>query len=285
MPAEAVRAIIYDDYEKQDPRYISPSKISPLNQCRREIVIEHYQPFAVDLLKRWEALEGNLWHGMFSRMSAGEGWMSEVKLPDDLLSEGRARELEDEGLLKECEDGKLRLQVMPGVWVRGTGDRIRDDFLVYCDHKSKRWPFSRPPGHEPSPKYGPEGQYTRESVKDWAFQFSTYSKMIEMCTGVLPQEQWAWQVFRGSKNRAHTFRKIPVPLRSAVDMWGEISEWTTQLLKWLDEAHGLGEQALENFIQKIPLDGHDRQLFNGQKCSKYCEAQGCCFALAGMMEF
>ncbi len=315
LPLEVTTMLVKEaSYTRpSDPRYLSPSKIYPPNLCRRQIVLDSFLTYDLNPYKAWQRKEGSLWHSAFATAKAGPDWLHEVRLPDDLIladDDGRlkalappdcefedwmftdrADELFDQGVLKTCDDGRIRLEVCPGLWMRGFVDRLSADYKKIVDHKTKAPPFSRPPD------YIPKNTYDTETRDEAAYQLSAYAHMVEMCTGVANEGMWIWRFFRGCKRPEQAWRKMQVRLISRDRIWEDIKDYISPLLGWLSACYDIQQSHLANdsdpieaikkyIADNIPQDGHLQQMFNGQKCTKFCEHYEVCFGLeTGFIDF
>ena len=118
--------------------------------CRREVILENVFDYVLDPYSLWLAKEGNLWDAVLASVEVGEGWLREVSLPADPTRADAKRYpwIEAHGddrehpKVRRCpEDGKLRVEIFPGIWVRGRIDRLSTDFKHLIDHKTKKMVF------------------------------------------------------------------------------------------------------------------------------------------------
>ena len=294
LPAESTQMMLDDiqgERSEEDPRYLSPSKLFPGMNCRREIILHRFVDYALDPRALWAACEGTLWHKAFAHATAGAAWMHEVKLPEHLADyagprppEGFVRDLR---LMRVCEDDRERLEVYPGVWLKGTVDRLARDYSVLIDHKTTKPPYFPKGGGEPKDYAFDQGDRPGQ-VTEWSPQILTYAYMVEMLTGVLPSEAWAWRLYRGCGNSRYTFRKLRIPIVAKEQVWAGIKEYCESLLAMLQQAWALKDDkdALLAWMKKsVPMDGHEKGMFNGKKCTEYCALKPVCFGAQGFVDF
>jgi hypothetical protein len=271
MPAAAVKAVLHsvESRRDEDPRFLNPSGLCPTTNCRRKILLRRFVDYSLDPTTMWAAEEGSVWHRAFA-----EGGLGEVRLPDDILDGPRAAELNEQ--LLGGKDGKIRVEVSPGLWLRGTADSIEGDTIT--DYKTKAFPYARYPEWVPAKNWAADGKYTTEWREELSYQLSAYAAIVEVVTGTAPSRAWAWRIFSGSKNRAWTFLKVPVRLWDRAELAKRVMPWANPLLVELERAYNAkgNPEALATIIDSTPPDGHDKQLFNGQMCSKYCEMRPHC---------
>ena len=272
MPGEAVQAILEDETrEHRTGVHISPSLMNGEKTCRREIVIKRFLPYDQDPLVLWEAVEGTVWHDALGMHDRTKTWLRELSLPGP----------EDEGHPQVRKIGSFyQLEVFPGLWMHGTADRVSHDFKVLCDVKTTRYPWTPRPDGTPR-------DFIADQLADWVIQINLYARMIEILKGVRPSEQWAWRIYRGSRSRVHTFRKVAVPILTDETLWSRISDHALSLSHFLQgAAEQDGEEAVQNYIKtNVPMDGEIKRIFRGDKCLKYCSVREVCFKMAGRMDF
>lgn len=272
MPADVVALILKDaqDEARLTP-HVSPSSINPDTNCRRELFLRRYANYVIDPWKQWAAMEGTLFH----RMVAGQapGWKSEVRVP---------------------AEGKIEL--WPGVEMGGTIDRLRDDGSEIADHKTTKYPWTPKPDAQPRDFARPE---------EWAIQLNTYRLLVEKARalGLLDvakpvEELWVWRTYRGSRLDSKTFRKIRVPWMTSEEIWAKCGDFITSLLGWYAEAEAVKaemtpnttiyntlEGKLDEIAGRIPMDGEDKAMFGGKKCTAYCGVNEVCMRIAGRASF
>lgn len=282
MPKEAVELVIESltgPRGSEDPRYLTPSQLCPDTNCRREICLERFVEYDLDPRKLWEACEGQIWHHAFYQRSGKH----EIVLPDHLIAKREGPPTT--GNIKVCEDGLMRAEIVSGIWCRGTvdnlyyvdgGDPITT--LTIRDHKTQAYPKvygDKPPIDfaEPDPK----GRW-KGNRHEWAFQFSAYALIAECVTGVPVKEIFAWRMYRGSKDRSKTFRKIPIKKWSCEKLQELLTPWVYEATEWLQRCYELKEEPerLLQFIRTLPMDGAEKHMFGGQKCAKYCSVASIC---------
>jgi hypothetical protein len=235
--------------------YLYPSIMNQKTTCRRQLVLERFVPFGG--APGWSpAMEGGAVHAAIS---------TELTLPDDIVEP-------IPGSFKECEDGKKRIEVIPGVWMRGKVDLLEEieGGWRLTDYKTKKWPKGF--------KDVPSETYTHEDVQDWSIQLSCYAVMIEKVTGKPVKEAVVWRIFNGSHNQAYTFRKFPIPIMSALTLESQLGGWASDAIKWLEQAVG-GD--VPGATKAARMDGYDDRMFNGKKCTMHCPVREQCFGATG----
>lgn len=286
LPAEVTAALIEQESRSHEEHsLVSPSKLSPDTICRREQVIRHFLPYDTNPLVFWDAMEGTLWHQTL--VAAGDkvdGYYRELSLPRPEDATHPA--------VKQVE-GVLAVEVWPGIYMRGTVDRLREDLVEMIDHKTQRFPQTAKGGAptdfaDPDPK----GRW-KGNRWEWEPQINAYRFIVETLMGTAPTELWVWRTYRGSRSREHTFRKVPVGVLTRDQLWARVGEFVTDLTARLGEAVAVrdstlarGEDptpALEALVRATPMDGYEKRIFNGQKCDHYCACKAKCWELAGML--
>lgn len=259
MPAEVIGMILKDEGRPPAGRpFVYPSVADPDVTCRREVLIRQHLPYDLNPIRLWQAKEGTIWHDAFLAQGA-PGWEHEVNLPDALLVEGRAP---GGGNVKVCSDGKPRLEVWPGVWMRGRVDR-HQNWDVLADHKTTRYAKQ---------DYGLK--------KDWTVRLNIYARMVWMLRGVAPKELWVWRTYRGVYEPEKAFRRFPVPLLGEGDM-SRLGQFALSLQGYLEKAETTDD--VEALVRSMPMDGE--KMFNGKKCGEYCAVKDVCFRIQGLTMF
>lgn len=275
MPGQAVSAILADEFrENRTGTHISPSIMNGEKTCRREIVIKRFLPYDQDPLVLWEAVEGTVWHEALAAHDHS-GWHRELSLPSEAdASHPKVR------LIVGSLGSFYQVEVFPGIWMHGTADMVSPDYGIIEDIKTTRYPWTPKPDGIPR-------DFIADQLADWTYQVNIYGLMIEILKGVRPKEQWAWRIYRGSRNRVYTFRKVAVPILSAESVWERIKDHATSLNQMLLEtSQQETEEARRDYIKvHVPMDGEIKRIFRGDKCLKYCSVREQCFAMAGRMDF
>lgn len=275
-PGEVIQAIIDDlDDARRQWLHLSPSIMNPDVNCRREIVINRTLPIGLDPLTLWSAYEGTAWHRAFNLIAQSYGgWYREMALPGkEDAAHPKVRKVEHNG------QEFYEVEVFPGIWLSGVADRVKEDYSILTDFKSTNYPWTRRKDETPY-------DYAESQVQGWSIQVNLYKKMIEILKGIRPSEMWAWRIYRGSRNRNFTFRKLPIPFMDDERLEAKIREHATTLHGYLEAAHNADPGPdREAVIKGIPLDGKDKRMYNNQKCPLYCSAKDTCYKLAGLTVF
>lgn len=281
MPQEAVQAMIdSESVEHEEHTLISPSKLIASHTCRREVLIKHFLPYDADPFALWAALEGTLWHAAFAHAGKKlDGWLRELSLP-------RPVDIEKLGGKLARVEGVLAIEVLPGLFMRGTLDRLSLDYRELGDHKTQKYSKT---------DYADQSKFGPGDAENWRVQLSVYAFMVEDVFGVKPDRAFVWRTYRGSLDRARTFRKIPITLLSREQVLERVGEFAYSLRDILAQAQSIRAKAhaagldptpeLEALARATPMDGYEKQQFNGKKCPLYCVARKVCFGLAGIPEF
>lgn len=275
-PGEVIQAIIDDrDDARRKWLHLSPSILNPENNCRREIAIQRFLPFNLDPLSMWSAYEGTAWHRAFNLIGENvSGWHKELALPGPAdVDHPKVRKVESEG------QTFYELEVFPGIWLSGVADRVREDFKVITDFKSTNYPWTRT-------KDAPPMDFAESQIRSYQIQVNLYGRMVELLKGTTIEELWVWRIYRGSRNRNFTFRKLPIPKVSPELLESKIREHAETLDGFLRATHA-AEPGPERdaVVNGIPMDGKDKRMYNDQKCSLYCGARDVCYKLAGHTVF
>lgn len=276
MPADAVTAVRADLQRERPWPFTSPSQTNPNQTCRREIVLKRYYPFAVDPRREWAKMEGSYWHGFWEHQDAGPGWRQELWLPgpEDVNTKGVREYLSPEG------EKAQQLEVYPGIWMRGRVDRVSQDWRTLVDHKTSKWART--------------DYSTRDARETWPFTLNLYARMLEMLHGTRPRDLWVWRMYRASPDDNETWAKRKVMAWTDEQWWEKAGEHTTSLVGMLEKAEEIrvgekGEEAMDEHLATIPLDGHVKKMFmnrKGQnmKCGR-CTVKELCFRKAGKVSF
>jgi hypothetical protein len=275
-PGEVIQAIIDDrDDARRTWLHISPSIMNPDNNCRREIVIQRTMDYGMDPLSMWSAYEGTAWHKAFNLFGkAINGWYREMPLPGP--------EDSDHPLVRKVErDGQTfyELQIFDGIWMSGVADRVREDFKVVTDFKSTNYPWTRRKDENPY-------DFAESQVISYAPQVNLYARAVRLLKGVEPEQRWVWRIYRGSRNHAFTFRKLPIPRIPDDALDTLVREHALSLSGFLEAAHVADPGAArEAVIAGIPLDGKIKRMYADKKCSMYCPVKDICYKIAGLTVF
>ncbi len=269
LPYEVIRSINRDKAERvgNPSLFPSPSLGSPEVVCLRELAIDRFLPYNLPpyaLVERWE---GTLWHRALEESGQGsELWRAEVWLPRE--------EHKDLDGVKLCDDGKYRMEVLPGIFMRGRVDRVRHDGSVLIDHKSKRWPGWR---NWKKKELGPKPDYPN----DWHFQFNLSRLMLEWCEDAEVKEMFTWRMYRGAWGQGRwTFRKIPIPFMTKEELQEKAGDHLLLVQSSLHAFAAMDEERRKEAIENLPLDGEK----TGWKCD-YCSVRTKCHEIAGMLTF
>ena len=275
-PGEVVQAVIEDrDDIRRSWMHISPSMMDPDKNCRRELVIARTVDYGMDPLSMWSAYEGTAWHKAFNLFGKDiKGWHREYPLPGPSDAHNPyVRKVEREG------QTFYELEVFPGLWISGIADRVREDFKVISDFKSTNYPWT--PKFEGTPR-----DYAEDQIKSFSIQINLYARAIELLKGVRPEERWVWRIYRGSRDKRYTFRKMPIPFIPPTQLEELVREHSETSLAFLRQAHDAEPGAArEAVIASIPMDGKDKRMYNDKKCSLYCPVKDICYGIAGLTVF
>jgi len=290
MPAEAIQAML-NSAEGHGGFHArtSPSIADPETTCRREQVMKRFLDYYLDPFIIWDAQEGILWHDIFEFAGKGlEDWEQEVKCPPDIYTNDDGDLLP--GVSIDEADGKPVYEIFPGIFMRGRVDKHDVPFTTITDFKTEKFPKTYGKSNIPKTDWG-----EKKAVRDWPLQLSFYAFMLDASLGKLPQRIFVWRMYRGSREKTLTFRKFEVPLWSKEMVWAECGEHLTSLARYLQEALMIHQddtlpvkdrqEKIKNFCATIPMDGKDKNMFNGQKCHRYCVMRDECFALEGKTVF
>lgn len=271
LPLEVTNLLV-EDAQRGSPAgaiYVSPSIIDPTTVCQRSVITERFKDYAVDPATVWAAKEGTIWHSALCQ-GAGDMWMNEIALPADPENEGddwRPGHGDDRHhpLTQRCEDGKLRLEVWPGVLMRCRIDRVDNDWQKITDFKTQR-PAKR--------DYGLK--------QGWTNQMNIYKKFVQMLRGTDP-DLVVWRIYRGAYNVETAFRRFEVPILPEGPM-NAIGKFGLLLHGRLKEAKSIVDSGgdLDAFIKTIPMDGE--QIWGGKRCD-YCSVRPLCHKIQGLVTF
>jgi hypothetical protein len=265
VPREVIRLILSGEGRDDGGVYVSPSLCDPTTTCRREQVLKRFCSYSLNPLKVWMAMEGSIYHEAMERQGAGEGYGSEEVLPDVLAEVAKGRGV----ALKLCADGKLRMEVWPGVWMRGRLDRRDPDWLELVDFKTTRYAKT---------DYGKK--------PEWVLKMNVYARMVELLRGRPFERMWAWRIYRGSYDMDRVFRKFDIP-RLKPEQMDKVGAFALSMQEMFQRAAaafaGGGVQAVEAVVAELPMDG--KGMFNGKKCDEYCALRDKCYQIEGIPTF
>lgn len=283
IPSEALMLMIDDDedYRTKHGR-LSPSSLDDINdptKCRRDIYLGRFLDYYLNPMDLWEASEGTLLHKMFEIAGSHDKtheYSREIRLPH----------YDGTRVVIDPIDNKPCYEIWPGVLMRGTIDACNGKILK--DFKTERYPMV-------FGKKLPGVDYADGKVGGaWAIQTNIYRDMWERATGDEIEHIYVWRFYRGSRERTLTFRKFEVPIVSLDRIWKDVEPFVVSMLGYLKqgteiEASGMTEDQKREahliIAKNIPMDGYEKKIFRGQKCSKYCSQREQCFGLAGMVDF
>lgn len=288
IPSEVIHAIIKNEAGRDGLHArVSPSKLCPATTCRREVVIKRFVDYWLDPMVVWEATEGTIWHAAFKEAGhvEGDGWEREKRIPTGgPITQGEGP------LTIDPNDGEPVYEVFPGIFMAGTVDKYHLEQGVLEDFKTARYPKTygkKPPSEDFTEAHG---KYVQESVNgEWAIQLNTYREMVRLKTGVDLKELWVRRIYRGSRDRALTFRRFRVPIVPKERLWEVIGPFVSSLVGYLGQALAAkksgGEEAVLKVVKTVPMDGEIKKMFNNSKCRSYCPVADICLGLEGRTLF
>lgn len=253
---------------------LSASTICPTATCPRQLAIARYMPYYSDPRKIEEAEEGSAIHHAMHQRGQGDGrWRVEVPLPGP-MDEGKPG-------VRRNEKGFLELELWPGVWLSCIVDRVRDDWSMIEDLKTKRTSkFVFLPASKSAP-------LSKQLVASTVIQLNV-NRLIAERLGYGPvKKMFAWVYLRGcyEAERRHQPVEIAVLDESLVRGTCEtFAREAQERLQRLDLIEG-DRHLVENEVAQFPMWGRDQGLFSGKKCLQYCEVNKVCFGLAGEVIF
>ena len=230
---------------------LSPSSCSPNSVCLREVAISRALPFSSAPASGWMANEGTaLWTSLKRAGAMSPPYEYEVTVgqPD-------------------------KIEILKGWFVRGTIDRLRRDekgkVVEIFDIKTKRFLKT-----------------DRGLESDWQLQMNCYARLLrnsgQTADGQLPK-MFIWRIYRGAADASTVFRKLFVPPLDDLQLEGRIGNFVrsseaklAEIFAGTDDLSDLRER-----VNRLPMDGEIKQMFNGKKCSKYCRVMDLCYDLAG----
>jgi hypothetical protein len=299
IPAEAIRLVTSLE---GDPRRrgtnLSPSNSCGQITCVRQLAIKKFIPYLVSGISEWAATEGTAWHKAFESITpkVEDEYHREMLLPDDVLDL-----LGFEAWAKHKREGTIRLfrytptheswevRLFDGIWMNGKVDKLKHCFTRIEDFKTKGWPGWK------DFKTGQQKVKHRAPGMDAAIQLNLYRRMVEVITGVNPQELVIRRMYRGSKIADESWKKYDVEVWSNDELEARIRPHVDHAVKVFSTLKDIelaecsaGRDpvpALLDEIDKLELTGHKKNLFNGTKCPLYCTQMPICFARAGMVRF
>ncbi len=307
VPAEALHIVTSME---GDPRRrgtnMSPSVCSERTTCIRQLAIKKFVPYLINGISEWQATEGSAWHAAFEAVTpeAEDEYYREVLLPDFFevfvpgvekfnpvptwagkVNWGNVRLFE---YVKDVHESH-EIEVFDGIWMNGKVDKLRHDMTRIEDFKTKAWPGwkDRASGQHRVRHYPPS--------KDAVIQLNLYRRMVEVMTGVNPSELVIRQMYRGSRIADQSWKKYDIEVWSNDQLEFEVRPFIekavghfTALKQIEDDALAKGDNplyAIREYINELPLDGQDKHMFNGLKCSTYCTQMPICFEWANVPRF
>jgi hypothetical protein len=296
-PAEAIRIVASLE---GDPRRrgvnLSPSNGCPANFCLRQVALKKFIKYLINGVSEWQATEGSAWHKAFEDVTpkTADEYHRELLLPDGLLDvlgpeawakhkrEGTCRWFQYTPDHESCE-----VQLFPGIWMNGKVDKLREDMLRIEDFKTKAWAGwkDRKTGAHKIRHYPPG--------KSETIQLNLYRRMVEVITGINPQELVIRRMYRGARLADEAWKKYDMDVLSNDELEANVrphverSVGVLTTLKEIEEAELAAgrdpESALLAEIAKLEMTGHVKGFFNNQKCSLYCTQMPICFELGNMV--
>lgn len=278
IPAEVIHGLIrqqVDDRNEYGGEHLSPSQISPDTTCRRDIIIKRFFEYAQNPYQLWAAMEGTLYHEAFRMMGKDRpGAERELSLPDNHIHASHP--------LVQVREGRPRVEVFPGVWMRGTIDLLLGKEATIIDYKTSRYNST---------------DYWEKSSEEWKPQINIYAYIVEILREMEIKHLWVWRTYRGSYKPEATFRKIPIQKVEKDQLWWELKPWVEGLLEALKRANEIYQNglatgqdwkpAMAELLRPMPMDGEN--MFKGKdgstKCTKWCAVKEQCFAIQGRMDF
>jgi hypothetical protein len=278
VPAETIYALIkqqVDERNEYGGEHLSPSQITPRSTCRRELILKRFFDYAQDPFQLWKAMEGTLYHDAFAHSGKDRpGAERELSLPDNHLHASHP--------LIQIREGRPRIEVFPGVWMRGTVDLLMQSLGTIVDYKTT--------------KYTAQDYWDRQS-EEWKPQINIYAYIVELLRECGITHLWVWRLYRGAYDSTKAFRKIPIQKVERDDLWFELKPWVEETLALLQRANEIYQTglikgtdwkpALEQLVRTIGMEGEN--MFKGKdgsnKCTRYCPVKDLCFGIEGRMNF
>jgi hypothetical protein len=263
MPGEVVRSLALNN---ADPRrggfHLSPSRLDPSINCRRQTVIERNFDWVLDPFTMWAAEEGTIFHRALIGGPTDfqlPGYKYELLLPNE-SHRGMPGVVED-------DRGVLHLEIVPGILMNGRLDRLSPDGLELGDFKTQRYAKT---------DYGIK--------RDWKLQLGMYALMAKKLgetTGV--DKIVVWRIYRGAYDATKAFRRFSIKPMEEMEMLDIITEHCLTSRDFLMECHALADEdaKMEYVNDNVPLDGKIKRIFNGKKCTMYCGAKDLCGKIDG----
>ena len=306
MPAEAVQNCIDDakSYSRAWP-YMAPSNANPDKNCRRKLVLQRCFGYGEAPAAAAARIEGTFNHKMYEETQPKwlKGWHREITLPTDWGTKPAEGQYLEDAPLREisvADDSprgwkKIRqIELFPGFWTRMRLDRASPDWTTIIDHKFPKWPWT--PKYKGDPYKGKALEYENNDARsDWPIQLSCYARGIKLLYGVDVKEAFVWRTCRGGALPEAMYRKIPVRLLSEDELWRRIKGHVLSTVEYLEGARQIideyeegsveQDEALKQHCNGVPLDGQEKNLFNGWLCREGCPMKELCFDMAGMMRF
>lgn len=253
-----------------DPRrqrdHFSPSMASG---CMREYMLERTTPQAFNPYRRWQMLEGTLWHEVLSGYTA-PGWESEVPLPS-VGDHVRAAP----GLEFREKDGVLEF-LWEGMWLSGRLDQVLarpGQRVLIEDFKTQASPVAYRSKVTREPEYYPPN---REAKVDHATQLNLYRWMYNDLKGlVTPPALRVWLYIKGIQKPEYAWTPQAVQEMTREEVVERVRPHYELFTQAWREWEGASTQAEKDLvIARMPLQG--RPMFNKTKCVKYCGQKGAC---------
>ena len=264
MPAEAVKQVIanYGD-PRHSGTHLTWSVSDPGTTCKREVLLERFfDPHRMNPVDMWVRQEGINAHKGWAEVGA-DGWFSELALP------GADLPLSNVAPVRKCDNGVEELELFPGVWWSSKADRVRRDFGAIQDFKTAKWTKT---------------DYASSKIKEWALQLNMERIALRALTGVDAKELAIWRVYKGCPEKGKVWRFIPCPIMPDDAVEKSVRFHMDALASVLAKGAAAKNNAeLASIVGALPMDGAG--MFNGKKCSMYCDWQRECYAIQGYGAF
>jgi hypothetical protein len=268
---------------------MSPSGADGETTCIRQLAIKKFLDYLISGISSWQALEGTILHHGFEEIAPPRpGWERELLFPDFFVNEGII--LDSANWQKDPLSGSLELEMFPGIWMNGKIDLSKHDWTAIADYKTKAWSGwkDRATGKWKIRHYPPDINNR--------IQINLYRRAVELCTGINPTELIIHRVYRGARDAQQAWKKYRLEVMSNDELEFRIRDHvvrgqdTFQALRQIviDNPKATKEELQELLIEgirEVPMDGLDKQMLRGTKCTLYCDQQPVCFKIAGMVGF
>lgn len=258
---------------------VSASQGSPEATCRRQVVLERFVPYSIDIRMQEDAEEGSNYHSAFHKRGAGGVWAYETPLPGP-ADAGKP------GVRRNAA-GFYEYELWPDVWFSCMVDAHKnwkwiDDLKTARPAKSMRCPKCN---YYQSGKIWPPGNDNKAQLM--------LAKVVAERLGYGPVEQLRiWKYVRGCYEAAERHHPFVImdgsrehPFWSEAQLEQHCREHLSSMASMVRTAEALqGEPGwmFDAWLKaNVPLDGLERNLFNGKKCTMYCSVKDICFQLAG----